>query len=287
MLGAKATVPGRSVTIRPPGRLLSVDWGELWRYRDLFLVLAWRDISVRYKQTALGFTWALLQPLISMVVFTFIFSKVANVKTADGSPYPLFQYVGSVFWIFYSNILNHSGNSMVMNASIIQKVYFPRLIVPSTGATTSLVDFLVGLVVLTGLLAYFRTVPHAIALVVLPVAVAITILSGLGLGLFLAALNIKYRDVRHALPFLIQIMMYILPVSIPLERIQQASPRLATLLLWGHPMTGVMTAARAAVYGQASVDWQFLLIPLVVSVITLAFGLAYFRATERYFADIV
>lgn len=272
--------------IAPPKRWLSINWQELWRYRDLFLVLAWRDIAVRYKQTALGVVWAIFQPFVTMIVFTFIFNRMANINSGDGTPYPVFLYVGLLLWQYYSGTLTNASNSMISNASLIQKVYFPRLIVPATSATTGLIDLAISAVILIGMMIYYGVMPHLVGILILPVLLGCAVLSALGMGLLLASLNIKYRDVRFALPFFIQIMMYVTPVIYPVKMLDNY-PLIKVLMLWLNPISGVITSARAGLLGQGSVDFELLGISLLTSIVYFVGGLYYFRSTERYFADIV
>ena len=272
--------------IEPPKRLLRINWRELWRYRDLFLVLSWRDISVRYKQTALGVLWAVFQPFITMVVFTFIFNRMAHIQSGDNTPYPIFLYVGLLFWQYYAGTLAKASDSMVTNAAIIQKVYFPRLIIPASSAITGLVDMAVAAVILAGMMVYYGYHPHLLGLLLLPVLLACAVLSAMGLGLFCASLNIKYRDVRYALPFFIQILMYVTPVIYPVQMLDR-HPLAKTAMLWLNPMSGVVTNARAGLLGNAPIEWGMLGISALMSVVFLLGGLTYFRSTERYFADIV
>ena len=276
----------RELTIAPPRRLISVNWKELWRYRDLFLVFTWRDISVRYKQTVLGILWAIIQPVVTMVIFTFIFNRVAKIQSGDGTPYPIFLYVGLLLWQYFSGTLNTASNSMVANAGIIQKIYFPRLIIPASAAVAGLVDLVVASVVMVGLMVYYGYAPHITGVLILPLLLVIAVLASLGLGMFFASLNIKYRDVRHALPFVISILMYVTPVIYPVSMLD-GHPGIRTLMLWLNPISGVISNARAGVLGTAPVDWSVMGISTLVAVLYFVFGLYYFRATERYFADIV
>ena len=272
-------------TITPPKGLLAINWAEMWRFRDLFLMLAWRDISVRYKQAALGVAWALLQPVATMLIFTFIFNRMANIQSGDGTPYPVFFYTGMIIWQYYAGTLSNASNSMVSNASLIQKVYFPRLIVPATAAITGLVDLAVSSLVLVGLMAWYGFAPHLLGLLILPVLLAVTILAAMGLGLFMSALNIKYRDIRYALPFFIQILMFVTPVIYPV-RMLDPYPLVKTLMLWLNPISAVITNARAGLLGQSAFDFQALGIVFLTSIVMFIAGLYYFRNTERYFADI-
>lgn len=271
--------------IAPPKRWLSVNWKELWRYRDLFIVLAWRDISVRYKQTALGVLWAVFQPFVTMIVFTFIFNRMANIQSGDNTPYPIFLYVGLLLWQYYSGTLTNASNSMVSNASLIQKIYFPRLIIPATAAITGLVDLAISAVILGGMMIYYNFMPHLTGLLILPLLLLCAVMSAMGLGMFLAAINVKYRDVRYALPFFIQIMMYVTPVIYPVKMLDKY-PIIKTLMIWLNPISGVITNARAAILGQGPIDWAIMGISFGMSLLFFIAGLYYFRSTEKYFADI-
>jgi lipopolysaccharide transport system permease protein len=271
--------------ISPPKKWVSINWKELWRYKDLFRVLAWRDIAVRYKQTVLGVMWAILQPLITMIVFTFIFNRMANINSGDKTPYPVFLYVGQLFWLYYSSTLTNASNSMVTNAALIQKIYFPRLIVPATAATTGLIDLAISSVILVMMMIYYEIMPHGIGLLILPFLLLIAVLSSLGMGLVLASLNIKYRDVRYALPFFIQILMYVTPVIYPLSMLD-SHPTAKHLMIWLNPISGVISNARAGLLSQGIVDYRVMGISLLMSVVYFCVGIYYFRNTERYFADI-
>ncbi len=272
--------------VAPPKRTLSVDWRELYQYRDLFWALAWRDFAIRYKQTAMGVLWAVFRPLVSVLIFTFVFSKGLNVPSDPNTPYPVFVFVGQLFWLFFSETLTMSSNSMVMNAQMIQKIYFPRLIVPSTAVLTGLIDFGVSSVIFAGLMLYMRVTPRAGGLLLLPLLLLITILTTLGIGMFLAALNVKYRDVRHALPFVTQLMMFVTPVIYPVA-IFAKYPVARELMLWLNPMAGVITNARAGLFHSTPLDWHALLAAAITGTVYFLLGLGYFRQTERYFADIV
>jgi lipopolysaccharide transport system permease protein len=277
---------GIEFVIAPPKRWLSINWKELWRYRDLFLVLAWRDIAVRYKQTALGVLWAVFQPFVTMIVFTFIFNRMAKIESGDGTPYPIFLYVGLFIWQYYSNTLTNASNSMVSNAGMIQKIYFPRLIIPAAAATTGLVDLAISSVIFVGMMVYYGYAPHLNGLLILPILLLCIILSAMGMGMFLAAINVKYRDVRYALPFFIQLMMYVTPVIYPVKLLDNHLV-IKSFMLWLNPVSGVITNARAGILGQGPVDFGVMGSSLLMSVVYFICGLYYFRSTERYFADIV
>lgn len=273
-------------TILPPSRTAPLNVRELWQYRHLFVALAWRDISVRYKQTVLGVLWAVIRPVLSVVVFTGVFNGIAAIPSGDGTPYPLFVVVGLLFWQCYADTVLNASQSMVQNAPIIQKVYFPRLIIPLTAATTALVDMAVGSVVMAALMAYYGYLPHLAGLLWLPVILAALLLSSVGVGLAAAALNIKYRDVRHAMPFVLEILKYVTPVAYPLLMLDR-HPVAKTAMEWGNPVAAVITSARAVLIGSGDPDLRTLGIALAVGVAVFVFGLWYFKRSERYFADIV
>ena len=272
-------------TIEPPKRWLSINWKELYRYRDLFLVLAWRDIAVRYKQTALGIVWALFKPIITMVIFTFIFNKLAKIPS-DGTPYPIFLYVGQLFWIYFSEALSNASNSMVTNSQLISKIYFPRLIIPATAITSGLVDLGIASLILVGMMIYYGFTPSLVGIAILPLLLLCVILNAMGLGLYMAAINVKYRDVRHALPFFIRTMEYVTPIIYPVTMLD-GYPKVKMLMLWLNPLSGVVSNARAGLLGRSPVEWNVLGISLLMSAVFFVIGLYYFRNTERYFADIV
>lgn len=272
-------------TISPPAGLARMNWPELWRYRDLFLVMAWRDISVRYKQTALGVSWAVLQPVVTMVIFTFIFNRMAGIQSGDETPYPIFLYTGQIFWLYFSGTLSNASQSMVTNAGLVQKIYFPRLIIPAAAAVTGLVDFAIALIILVGMMLWYGFAPGWVGLATFPVLLLTGVLSAMGMGLLLAAINVKYRDVRYALPFLISTLMFVTPVIYPVSLLN-GYPWAKTAMIWLNPISGVISNARAGLLGQTGFDWPVLWISLLMSIVYLVIGLRVFRSTERYFADI-
>jgi len=221
-----------------------------------------------------------------MVVFTFIFNRVGKITSGDATPYPIFLYVGLLLWQYYSMTLTNASNSLVTHQNMLQKIYFPRLILPATAATTGLVDFAISSLFLAGMMIYYRFNPPLVGLLVLPVLLACVILAALGFGFFLAAINVKYRDVRHALPFLIQILMYVSPVIYPVKLLDKHIA-IKTLMLWFNPVAGVITNARAALLGQGHLDWGIMAISFFTSCVYFMVGLYYFRNTERHFADVV
>lgn len=267
--------------IRPRKTFSWNDLKELWQYRELFYFFVWRDLKVRYKQTMIGALWAIFQPFITMVVFSIFFGKFIKVPS-DGIPYPIFVYTGLLLWQFFSSSLTETSNSLVANKNIVTKVYFPRLILPISSVLTKFVDFSIASIILVGLMAYYHYLPNLTGLLILPLLLLITFMAAVGLGLFLAAVNVKYRDVRYVLPFFIQLLIFVTPVIYPASITGKYSWILAL-----NPMTGVIKAARAAILGNAPINWLLLLISGVACLIMLIIGVFFFKKTERYFADIV
>lgn len=271
-----------SYIITPPRGLVRINWGELWRFRELFYILSWRDIKVRYKQTYLGVAWAIFQPITTMVIFTVFFGRLAKIQT-DGVPYPIFVYAGLLFWTYYMTALNNATSSLIDNENIIKKVYFPRLILPVSTTITPIVDFLMALIVLFGLMIYYQYTPSLLGILAIPVLLFISMIAASGLGLFLASVNAKYRDVRYILPFFIQLLLYITPVIYPVSLI----PNQWQALLYLNPMTGVISLARYLLLDQGTINWQYMAISLASAIIVFFLGLIYFRKTERFFADLI
>jgi len=271
-----------STTIIRPKKIFHFsDLKELWTYRELLYFFTWRDIKVRYKQTFIGVAWAIFQPFITMVVFSVFFGSLAHIPS-EGVPYPIFVYVGLLFWQFFSNSLGDVSNSLISNASIVTKVYFPRIILPISNILTKFVDFLIASVILIGLMIYYGYTPHLSGLLIIPVLLLISFLAALGGGLVLASINVKYRDVRYALPFFIQIMMFLTPVIYP--------PSIAGKYSWIlaiNPMTGVIKGARGAILGTEPINWLLIGISFGAVCLLSLFGFYIFKKTERYFADIV
>jgi lipopolysaccharide transport system permease protein len=254
-------------------------WHDLWRYRELFSVLAWRDISVRYKQTVIGAAWALIRPFLTMVVFTVIFGKLAKMPS-QGVPYPLFVYAGLLPWMFVATAVTGASQSLVNQQALLTKIYLPRLFVPAGSVGGGLVDLLVSLLVFAVLMAWYAT-PVGWAVLALPGLVVLSVICALGVGLALAALTVTYRDFRYVVPFMVQAWMYLSPVIYPVNLIPERwQPVLAI-----NPMVGIIEGFRSALLG---VPWNFqaLTISALVSIGWLLFGLFYFRKTERRFADI-
>jgi lipopolysaccharide transport system permease protein len=276
---ASPAVPYR-LYIEAGRRQASLDFHELWHYRDLLLILTWREISIRYRQTVLGSMWAILQPFLSMVVFSLFLGKLAHVPS-DGVPYPVFSYLGLLPWTYFSNALSRSGASLVGNANLISKVYFPRVLIPLSATLSALVDFIIAAVVLGGLMIWYHVVPGPWTPLLLPLALLAAFLAT-GVGMWLAALNVKYRDVQHAVPFLIQLWMFATPVVYPASLV----PKRWALIFELNPVTGIIEAFRAAALGHP-IGWRALAISGVLSIAIFAIGLNRFRSMERTFADIV
>lgn len=280
-----AEAHGHSVLIEPTRGLASLQVRVLWEYRELLYFLVWRDLKVRYKQTWLGVLWVVLQPAVSIVIFTVLFGILLRVDSGD-VPYPLFAFAGLLPWNYFSQALNRASTSVVSSSHLITKIYFPRLVIPLSGVLSSLVDFAVALGVFALLMVAYRSVPTA-RLLVLPALILLAIVAALGLGLWLSALNVRYRDVNYLLPFVIQIWMYLTPVVYGSNLI----PLRYRFLLNLNPMTGVVEGFRWALLGPAAVG-DYLSAPLLllsagVAVLLLVSGVFFFRSIERTFADIV
>ncbi len=267
--------------IRPRKKITLRDFTELVQYRELLYFFTWRDVKVRYKQTMLGVMWAIFQPVITMVVFTIFFGKLAKIPS-DNIPYPIFVYVGLLIWQFFSTSLNETSDCLVQNKAIITKVYFPRLLLPFSSVITKFVDFFIASLVLIVLMAYYHYLPNILGLFILPLLLFISFLAASGAGLLLASINVKYRDVRYILPFFIQLLLFMTPVIYPASIAGKYSWILAL-----NPMTGVIKAAHAAILGNAPINWVLLGISGIISAILFVVGILYFKKTERYFADIV
>jgi lipopolysaccharide transport system permease protein len=266
--------------IEPTHGFVAIDMRELWHYRDLLYFLTWREISIRYKQTVLGFMWAIIQPLLTMIVFTVFLGRLAKVPS-DGVPYPVFSYLGLLPWTYFANAVTRSGTSLVSNANLLSKVYFPRLLIPLSGTLSALVDFAVAFVILIVLMLIYSVPITASLLLVIPLTI-LTSVAATGVGMWLSALNVQYRDVQHAVPFLIQLWMFATPVVYPASVV----PEKWRLLFALNPMAGVIEAYRAAALGRP-VDWRTLGVSFAVVLVITAIGAWQFRRMERRFADIV
>ena len=267
--------------IEPQKGWIPINLKEIWKYRELFYFLTKRDIKVRYKQTVLGGLWAIIQPFFTMVVFTLFFGKLAKVPS-EGIPYPIFVYAGLLPWTYFANALSSSGNSLVGSANLITKVYFPRLIIPASASLAGLVDFLIALSILGIMMIYYQFLP-GISILLVPFLVGLTFLCAVGVGLWLSALNVQYRDIRYAIPFVIQLWMFVSPVIYPVSMVGEKYQWLLAL----NPMGGVITAFRASMLGHKPIDWLLLGISFVIILFLFLSGGYYFRKVEKTFADVV
>jgi len=270
------------IVIKPKKGLANLDLKELWQYRELFYFFAWRDIKLRYKQTFFGITWAIIQPFTTMVIFSVVFGKLANVPS-DNIPYPVFVYSGLLLWNIFSNSLGDCSQSLSNNINIITRIYIPKIIVPAASIIVSLVDFLFAALVFGGIMLYYGFMPHFQGLLFLPPFLLVTVFAALGLGLFLAAFGIKYRDVRYALPFFIQLLIFLTPVIYPISIV----PVKYQWLLALNPMAGVIESFKAVFLGTGMINWLTLSVSAAASIVILVFGLLYFLNTEETFADVM
>lgn len=270
------------VHIRPKSKWQLFDTAELWRFRELFYTFAWRNVKLRYKQTAIGVVWVLFQPLISTVIFTIFFGNFANIPS-QGLPYPVFVLLGLVYWQFFSNSISQAANTFIENEALVKKVYFPREILPLSTLVTSGIDFLIAFVMLICFLVYYQIAPTPMFLLILPVVTFITVLASAGTGLLLSSVNIKYRDVRYVLPFLLQLLIFVTPVIYPVTIVRPSFQFLLAL----NPMTGVIDTLRSTLSTGVIEHPGMLLISFVSAVIIFIVGALYFRATERFFADVL
>ena len=284
-----ATGNGAS-TARPPPLRIVIEagrgerdyWKDLWRYRELLYLLAWRDVLLRYKQTAIGVSWAVIRPLLTMVVFTIVFGKIAGLSSGD-VPYAVMVYAAVLPWQFFSSTVTEASASLVANANLVSKVYFPRLLIPVGVLVASLVDFLVSAVLLVALMLWYGIAPDWRVLACVPLLL-VAATAGIGLGVGLAVLNVKYRDVRHAIPFLVTLGLYLSPVGFA-SAIVPEGWRLAYSL---NPMVGVIDGFRWALFrGEPAMYWPAFALSLAVSGLVLVAGVRYFRSTERTFADVI
>lgn len=283
-------------------------WADLWRYRELFFFLSWRDILVRYKQTVIGVVWAILKPLLTMIVFTVVFGKLAKMDS-EGMPFPVFVYVAMLPWQFFSSALSEASNSLIVNANMISKIYFPRLVIPASAVIVCFVDFLISTVILAGLLAWYHTTagwhPLSGRVLLVPAYTVLAFLASFGISLWLAALNVKFRDFRYIVPFIVQFGLYLSPVGFSSTTVAERACDYAAKMFPAHPgcgvaighlipqlyalnpMVGVINGFRWAFNSHAPFDPFSLGASLVVTALLIFSGLKYFRATEKAFADII
>jgi lipopolysaccharide transport system permease protein len=273
----------KPVLVIEAGRSEAHYWRDLWRFRELFFFLAWRDILVRYKQTVIGIAWALIRPFVTMVVFTVVFSKLAKLPAPSTVPYALLVFAAMLPWQFFSTAMSEASNSLIGNANLISKIYFPRLIVPAGSVITSFVDFLITLALMGALMAWYHFAPDW-RILTLPLFIALAFGASFGIGLWLCALNVKYRDFRYIVPFIVQFGLYVSPVGFSSSII----PEKWRLLYAFNPMVGVIDGFRwALLRGETPFQWPSLALSMVLVVALLASGIWYFRKTERQFADVI
>lgn len=264
------------------GRTEKHYWADLWRYRELFYFLAWRDILVRYKQTTIGIAWAVIRPFLTMIVFTIVFGKLAKLPS-EGVPYPIMVFAAMLPWQFFSNSLSEASNSLIGNANLISKIYFPRLIIPSSSIITSFIDFLISAVILAILMIWYHFVPGW-RIFTLPLFVLIAFAASAGAGLWLTALNVKYRDFRYVVPFIVQFGLYISPVGFSSSIV----PEKWRLLYSLNPMVGVIDGFRWALLGgESKIFLPGFIISMAIVAVLLVTGIMYFRKTEKTFADVI
>jgi lipopolysaccharide transport system permease protein len=257
-------------------------WADLWRYRELFYFLAWRDVLVRYKQTVIGVAWSVIRPLLTMIVFTVVFGKLAKLPS-EGVPYPILVYAAMLPWQFFANSLSESSMSLVGNANLISKVYFPRLVIPASSIIVSFVDFLISFAILVILMVWYAFLPSW-RLLTLPLFIVMAFAASFGVGLWITSLNVKYRDFRYIIPFIVQFGLYVSPVGFSSTII----PEKWRLLYSINPMVGVIDGFRWAILGGASkLYWPGFLLSLALVILVLITGIWYFRKTEKTFADII
>lgn len=253
---------------------------ELWQYREVLFFLAWRDVKVRYKQAVLGAAWAVIQPLVSMIIFTF-FARLAKVPS-DSVPYPLFSFSGLVAWTYFSTTLSQAGNSLISNSNLITKVYFPRVLLPAAAALSGMLDFFVGLGFLAILMFYYG-VPPGWCVMLAPLFMILMMAFSMGISMWLAALNVRYRDVKYTIPFLIQLGIFVTPIIYPLSFL----PKQYQAWLALNPMTGIVEGLRMSLFAPYQLDWGLLWVSCAVTIVILVGGWTYFRRTEQLFADII
>jgi homopolymeric O-antigen transport system permease protein len=268
------------VTIESKSSWQVVDLRDVWAHRELLYFLIWRDVKIRYKQTLLGAGWAVIQPLLTMLIFTLIFNRVAGIES-NGIPYPIFAYAALLPWTFFANSINHSSNSMVSNSHLITKVYFPRVIIPIAAVGAGLVDFAVAFAMFLLLMIYYR-IQITTNLLMLPALLALTTLLAIGVGTWLSAINVKYRDVKFGVPFLVQIWMYLSPIAYPITVVPQRWRLIYSL----NPVTGIIEGYRSAFFG-TPFDWTPLGISLAITMIVIGYAAYEFRKLEKGFADII
>jgi lipopolysaccharide transport system permease protein len=289
-LAAHAEVAGHPVAARPaapptiiepPGRWGALDVREVWRYRELLYFLVWRDLKVRYKQTVIGGAWAVLQPLLTMVVFSIVFGRLLDVPS-EGTPYPVFSYTALLPWTFFAGAVARAGNSLIQDPNLLSKVYFPRIALPLAAMSSVMVDFAVAFVILVGMMLFYGVVP-GVALLALPLFILLAYATTAGVALWLSSLNVKYRDINYVIPLLVQFWLFLTPVAYPASLVPEGWRAVYSL----NPMVGVVEGFRWALLGTGTVNAQTMIVSATVAILLCASGLLYFRRTEHEFADVV
>jgi len=271
------------LTILEAGRAEKNYWRDLWRYRELFFILAWRDVSVRYKQTVIGVAWAVIRPFLTMIIFTIVFGRVANLPTEGHAPYALLVFAGMLPWTLFATSLGEASNSLIGNSNLISKVYFPRLIVPTAAVVTAFVDFLISFALLVGMMIYYQYAPSW-NILLLPLFMVLALLASLGPGLLMTALNVKYRDFRYIIPFIVQFGLYVSPVGFS----SSVVPAEWRLLYSLNPVVGVIDGFRWCILGgDSAIYWPGFYLSLGVTALFLWWGIALFRRMEKSFADLI
>jgi len=282
-LNKSTAIADEAILVIEPGRTEKNYWADLWRYRELFIILAWRDVSVRYKQTIIGVLWALIRPLLTMVVFTVIFGRIAKLPSDGQAPYALMVFAAMLPWTLFANALSEASNSLINNANLIGKVYFPRLIIPAATLVTAFIDFLISFVILLGMMIWYRFLPGG-EILYLPFFIILALLASLGPGLWITALNVKYRDFRYVIPFVVQFGLYVSPVGFSSNVI----PEQWRLLYSLNPMVGVIDGFRWCLLGGNSTLYlPGFLLSLGIIALFLYLGITRFRRTEKTFADLI
>lgn len=281
VLSLEAAESHQLVVIQPSPPWRPVDLRELWRYRELLYFFVWRDVKVRYKQTTLGVLWAVIQPLFAMIIFAFFFGRIAKLPS-DGVPYPLFAYAGLLPWTFFANALGSGSMSLMNNSNLITKIYFPRTLIPIAAVVTGLVDFALALLMLVPLLWIWQTALSSMALIGIPVAMTVCLMVAFGLSLWTSALIVRYRDLRHVIPFVVQVWMFATPIVYPLSMVPERYRWIVKL----NPIVSVVESFRSSVFG-GPIDASGLAISLLVGLVLIVTGSIYFRYLERIFADVI
>ena len=276
---AESIKKGEWDMIIEPGRIEKNYWKDLWRYRELFYILSWRDIKVRYKQTVIGAAWSIIRPLLTTIIFTIVFSRIAKLQNPSTAPYALMVFAGMLPWQFFSNALSEASNSLIGNANLITKVYFPRMIIPASSVITSLVDLGISFVIMIGMFLWFQFIPSW-QIIFLPLFIILAFLCSFGIGLYLTAVNVKYRDFRYIIPFIVQFGLYITPVGFSSAVVTEKWRMWYAL----NPMVGIIDGFRWCILGD-QMHWDSFWVSLVIITLFLYIGIFYFRKMERTFAD--